>query len=105
MGQLVCRYGAARFHRENHGAGMFTEVGRCTLTPPDPQLKGAWVQPLHLSSEKPVSKFAFQNATCTATARWRMRGRRGRAATATWARAARATWCGLYKLVENPVDP
>jgi hypothetical protein len=36
------------------------QVGRCTLTPPDPQLKGAWFQPLHLSSENPVSKFAFQ---------------------------------------------
>jgi hypothetical protein len=28
--------------------------------PPDPQLKGAWFQPLHLSSEKLVSKCAFQ---------------------------------------------
>jgi predicted PurR-regulated permease PerM len=28
-----------------------TQVGRCTLTPPDPQLKGAWFQTLHLSSE------------------------------------------------------
>jgi hypothetical protein len=41
-------------------AGMGV-VGRCTLTPPDPQLKGAWYpprwfQPLNLSSEKPVSK-------------------------------------------------
>jgi hypothetical protein len=24
-------------------------VGRCTLTPPDPQLKGAWFQPLPLN--------------------------------------------------------
>jgi hypothetical protein len=32
------------------------EVGRCTLTSSDPQLKGAWFQTLHhLSSEKPVS--------------------------------------------------
>jgi hypothetical protein len=23
-------------------------VGRCTLTPPDPWLKGAWFQPLHV---------------------------------------------------------
>ena len=30
-----------------------------TLTPPDPLLKGAWFQPLSLSSENPVSKFAF----------------------------------------------
>ena len=36
------------------------QVGRCTLTPPDPQLKGAWFQPLHLSSEKAVSECAFQ---------------------------------------------
>jgi hypothetical protein len=37
------------------------------LTPPDPYSPAAerrlvprWFQPLHLSSEKPVSKFAFQ---------------------------------------------
>jgi hypothetical protein len=30
------------------------------LTPPNPQLKGAWFQPLNLSSENPVSKCAFQ---------------------------------------------
>ena len=40
------------------------EVGRCTLTPPDPQLKRAWYpggfDPLNLSSENPVSKCAFQ---------------------------------------------
>jgi hypothetical protein len=35
-------------------------VGLCKLTPPDPQLKGAWSQPLHLSSKNPVSQFAFQ---------------------------------------------
>jgi hypothetical protein len=35
-------------------------VGLCTLTPPDPQLKGAWLQPLYLSSDEPVSKCAFQ---------------------------------------------
>jgi hypothetical protein len=48
---------------------MPSSAGRCTLTPPDPQLKGAWFQTLHLSREKPVSRFAFQNATCTATPR------------------------------------
>jgi hypothetical protein len=37
-----------------------SDVGRCALTPPDPQLKGAWFQPLRLSSENPVSKCAFQ---------------------------------------------
>jgi hypothetical protein len=49
-------------------------VGRCMLTPSDPKLPIAerrlaprWFQPLHLSSEKPVSKFAFQNATCATT--------------------------------------
>jgi hypothetical protein len=30
------------------------------LTPPDPQLKGAWFQPSHLASENPVSKLCFQ---------------------------------------------
>jgi hypothetical protein len=35
-------------------------VGQCTLTPPDPTLKGAWFQPLDLSSEQPVSEFAFR---------------------------------------------
>jgi hypothetical protein len=30
------------------------------LTPPDPLLKGAWYQPLNLSSEKPVSSLCFQ---------------------------------------------
>jgi factor associated with neutral sphingomyelinase activation len=35
-------------------------VGLYKLTPPDPKLKGAWFQPLHLSSEEPVSKIAFQ---------------------------------------------
>ena len=33
-------------------------AGRCTLTPPDPYLKGVWFQTLHLSSEKQVSKCA-----------------------------------------------
>jgi hypothetical protein len=37
---------------------MGFEAGRCTLSPPDPQLKGAWYpggfQPLRLSREKPV---------------------------------------------------
>jgi hypothetical protein len=37
---------------------------------PIANLKGAWFQPLNLSSEKPVSQaFAFTNATCTATSR------------------------------------
>jgi hypothetical protein len=31
---------------------LFSEVGLYTLTPPDPQLKGAWFQTLHTSSEK-----------------------------------------------------
>jgi hypothetical protein len=35
-------------------------VGLYKLTPPEPQLKGAWFQPLHLFSEKLVSKCAFQ---------------------------------------------
>jgi hypothetical protein len=39
-------------------------VGRCTLTPPQPIAaiaeRRAWFQPLHLSSENPVSKFAFK---------------------------------------------
>ena len=48
-------------------ARILTEVGLYTLTPPDPQLKGAWFQPLHLSSEEPVSEFCLSNATCTAT--------------------------------------
>jgi hypothetical protein len=43
---------------------VFTAGRRTTLTPPDPQLEGrmvpAWFQPLHLSSENPVSKFAFK---------------------------------------------
>jgi hypothetical protein len=33
---------------------------RGTLTPPDPQLTGAWFQPLRLSSDILVSRFAFQ---------------------------------------------
>jgi hypothetical protein len=32
------------------------EVGRCTLTPPDPQLKGAWFQTLTLEHQS-----SFQN--------------------------------------------
>jgi hypothetical protein len=31
---------------------FFDTVGRCTLTPPYPYLKGAWFQTLHLSSEE-----------------------------------------------------
>jgi hypothetical protein len=39
----------------------FSRVGRCTLTPPDPQLKAACLlSTLNLSSEKSRSKFAFQ---------------------------------------------
>jgi hypothetical protein len=49
------------------------EAGRCTLTPPDPQLKGAWYpggfKPRTYQLKKPVSKRALQNATRTAT--WR----------------------------------
>jgi hypothetical protein len=44
-------------------------VGRCTLTPPDPQLKSAWFQTLHPSREKTGSKVCLSNATCTATTR------------------------------------
>jgi hypothetical protein len=48
------------------------------LTPPDPQLKGAWYprwfQPLRLSSENPVSKMCLSNATCAATAWMKERG-------------------------------
>jgi hypothetical protein len=56
-----------------HSAGYFklnrtsAAVGRCALTHPDPQLKGARYpgglkrfQPLHLSREKPASRSAFQ---------------------------------------------
>jgi hypothetical protein len=46
------------------------------LTPPDPQLKGAWFQPFHLSSEKPVSKFAFQVHNLDRYIEVRARGRR-----------------------------
>jgi hypothetical protein len=35
-------------------------VGRCKLNPIDPQLESARFQPLSLSSEKLVSKFAFK---------------------------------------------
>jgi hypothetical protein len=38
----------------------------------DPQLESAWFQPLNLSSENPVSKFAASNATtCAAASRCR----------------------------------
>jgi hypothetical protein len=54
-----------------------TEAGRCTLTPPDPQLPAAErhlvpkrFQTLHLSSGKPGFKFRLSNgSTCTATPR------------------------------------
>jgi hypothetical protein len=39
---------------------FFDTVGRCTLTPPDPYLKGAWFQTLHLSSEKRFQNVAFK---------------------------------------------
>jgi hypothetical protein len=41
--------------------GTRIEVGRHA----DPSLKGAWFQPLRLSSEHPVSKLAFQMQLCT----------------------------------------
>jgi hypothetical protein len=39
---------------------IILEVERCKLNAADPWLESAWFQPLHLSSEKPVSKYAFQ---------------------------------------------
>jgi hypothetical protein len=36
------------------------KVGLYKLNPVYPQLESAWFQPLNLSSEKPVSKFAFK---------------------------------------------
>jgi hypothetical protein len=53
-------FAAARVRIRPSALREVAVVGRCTLTPPDPWLKGAWFQPLHLSSEKPVSKFAFK---------------------------------------------
>jgi hypothetical protein len=48
------------------------EAGRCTLTPPDPQLKGAWYpggfKPLPLNIN-PGFKTRLSNATCAATTR------------------------------------
>ena len=37
-----------------------TEVGLCKLNSVDPWLESAWFQPLRLSSENLVSKFAFK---------------------------------------------
>jgi hypothetical protein len=59
---------------EMYGLGNWTEAGRRTLTPPDPQPKGArypgGFQPSHLSREKLVSKRAASNgSTCAATPR------------------------------------
>jgi hypothetical protein len=48
-------------------------VGLYTLSPVVTHSlnESAWFQPLDLESEKPDSKFAFTNSTCTATARLR----------------------------------
>jgi hypothetical protein len=71
------------------------EVGRYTLTPPDPQLKGACFQPLHLSSENPVSKIASQIQLAPL--------RRGGGGQARALHPQRLRGGGLFKL--NSVDP
>jgi hypothetical protein len=47
------------------------EVGRCALTPPDPQLKGAWYpggfNPRTYQVENRFQNVPFKVATCTAT--------------------------------------
>jgi hypothetical protein len=52
--------------------GHCYKAGRCTLTPPDPQLKGAWYpggfKPLPLNIN-PGFKMSLSNATCAATTR------------------------------------
>jgi hypothetical protein len=78
------------------------------LTPPAPHLKGAWypvvprwlTQPLHLSSEKPVSKCAFQNATCAATRRGRERRRWVRRGGRRGGRRFKS-WCGRRRRSER----
>jgi hypothetical protein len=71
-------------------AALADGVGRCSLTPPDPYLKGRlvprWFQPLHLSRENPVSKRAFQ----TQLAPLRRGAARRRAAAVPRSRAVQA---------------
>jgi hypothetical protein len=72
----LCRYTSGQqfsFPQNNGDVFAFTtEVGQCALTPPDPQLKGAW----YPGGFKPCTyqvKTQFQNllsnSTCTATPR------------------------------------
>jgi hypothetical protein len=60
-----------------HGGFLPPEVGRCTLTPPDPELKGAWYpggfNPCTYQVKNRFQILPF-NATCTATRRWAPRG-------------------------------
>jgi hypothetical protein len=55
MGQRVCRYRAGLTYQhvfmKNKTDASREAVGRCTLPPPDPQLKGAWFQTLTLEHQ------------------------------------------------------
>jgi hypothetical protein len=54
--------------RASHDYMPSTMVGRCTLTPPDPQLKGAWFQ-THTFEHQSwwFQNACLSNATCAAT--------------------------------------